>query len=401
MSFLYKRAVRFLDNLTKDPVGEAADKALNAAIAKANSKIEEERSILKKAQSTPFSLGQNNGQLNYSVMPHDAKDIETLLDTASETVKNESRDVDVEDYMKQTFNDKYEQFKKNAYYNNSIYPTGNLNRLLGWFIFRTIKQTINDNATLSGDEKSLLTTLSDDCKKILEETKSIDYSNTKGIETVQQIVKSDTKNILDLLGVHGSLSNDTQLSPEATNLLKKEMPRYVAAWQKISKNSFEVDFNDKEADTFTGIISSSSIREQAHIEDKSQDEFSVWKLIGKTLSYAITVFICLIVLFLLSLGSSLAVNANVHKPFGYKLFYMFYGFIFGPVVLIYTLFYHWWWRGIRPVYYGYIPLLPRFFVNPTVQFLLGWMTYKPDSSIIKLEEWRHPTVIPPHFGINK
>jgi hypothetical protein len=85
----------------------------------------------------------------------------------------------------------------------------------------------------------------------------------------------------------------------------------------------------------------------------------------------------------------MAVNLNVHKPLAYKILYTIYGFLFGFIVIPYVLLYRWWLMGHKPVYYGYLPLIPRFFINPTVQFLLGWLTYKPEKSIESLEEWRH------------
>lgn len=386
MSFLYQRFITYLDNVTRDPAAEALErkrlKDLKTAQVKANKQIEDEKILIKKAQNKR-SPGVPEESLRYSIFPEDSKDIMTFLDNATVIVANAHEGEEVDDYMNDNFSDDYENYKINAILNTSIYPKAQGGRAGLWMIIRGIKQLIHDNDNLSDSEKAVLNTIQDNIKKILSDTKYRKPADWT------PIVQDDMKNVAKYQDLLNSQVDNIDKNSDEYKIVMSLSPKIYKTLQKLIKNHGEVDFNDKEGDIFTGNISEDSIKEKEVKEDKTQDKFELGSLLYNTLSYTFTVMMTLLFFFILSLGSSMAVNINVHKPLAYKILYAIYGFLFGFIVIPYVLLYRWWLKGHKPVYYGYLPLIPRFFINPTVQFLLGWLTYKPEKSIESLEEWRH------------
>lgn len=86
-------------------------------------------------------------------------------------------------------------------------------------------------------------------------------------------------------------------------------------------------------------------------------------------------------------GSSLATNLNVYRTWPYRVLYALYGLVFFFIVIPYVLIYRWWFKGLRPRYYGLIPLVPYKFSDEYIQFIFGWMTFRPDTSAELLREW--------------
>jgi hypothetical protein len=86
-------------------------------------------------------------------------------------------------------------------------------------------------------------------------------------------------------------------------------------------------------------------------------------------------------------GSSLATNLNVYRTWPYRVLYALYGLVFFFIVIPYVLIYRWWFKGLRPRYYGLIPLVPYKFSDEYIQFFFGWMTFRPDTSAELLREW--------------
>jgi hypothetical protein len=68
---------------------------------------------------------------------------------------------------------------------------------------------------------------------------------------------------------------------------------------------------------------------------------------------------------------------------------MIYGFLFGLIVFAYVFIYKYWYLGIKPYYYGFMPIVSGFFVNPIIQSLFGWLTFRPDKKVLLLQEWRY------------
>lgn len=395
MSFvetLYKRFITYVDNATRDPKAEEAErkriKALKAAQEKASKILAAEKSLLQKAQNTQ-GPGRPEEAMRYSIFPEDAKELQTFLDNATSSVKSAENGEDVDDYMKEHFNEDLENYKINCIFNTAVYPKAVGGRIGLWLIIRAIKQLMHDNEDLSTSEISLLKKIQESVKNILDEAK---YKKIGDWEPIAVEELKDLENYKKIL--QSSPEKIDKNSQEYKNIMALA-PKIYPTVMKLLKNHGEVDFQDKEGDAFTGNITEESKKAKEVKLDKANDNFDLGSLILKTLSYMITVLFFLLIIFFLSLGSSMAVNLNVHKALPYKIFYMIYGFLFGLVVVPYVLLYRWFWLKKKPEYYSFIPLIPRFFVNPHVQFLLGWLTYKPISTVVKLEEWRHTPQVAP------
>jgi len=393
MSFvdtLYKRFVTYVDKATRDPKAEAEErkriKALKDAQGRASKILAAEKSLIQKAQNTQ-SPGRPEEAMRYSIFPEDAKEIQTFLDNATSSVNNAEHGEDVDDFMKEHFNEDYENYKINCIFNTAVYPKAVGARVGLWMIIRAIKQLMHDNEELTTSEISLLKTIQDDVKKILDDAKY------KKVGDWQPIAVEDLKNLDNYKKILQAAPDKVDKNSQEYKNIMALAPKIYPTVIKLLKNHGEVDFQDKEGDAFTGNITEETQKAKAVKLDKANDNFDLGSLILKTISYMITVLFFLLVFFFLSLGASMAVNLNVHKPLPYKIFYMIYGFLFGLVVVPYVLLYRWFWLKKKPEYYSFMPLMPRFFVNPYVQFLLGWITYKPINTIVKLEEWRHPPVV--------
>jgi hypothetical protein len=389
MSFvdtLYKRFIGYVDKITRDPKAEAEErkrlKELKDAQNNASKILATEKSLLQKAQNTQ-GPGRPEEAMRYSIFPEDAKDIQTFLDDATAKVNASETAEDVNEFMKDNFNENYDNYKINCITNTGVYPKAVGARAGLWFIIRGIKQLKHDNEDLTTDELSLLNLITDNVKNILDETKY------KKVGEWEPITVKELKNLESYKKILQTSQDKIDKSSKEYKIIQSLGPKIYPSVIKLLKNHGEVDFIDKEGDSFTGNVTEAKEKQKAVKEDKTLDNFNLGSLILKTLSYMLTVLFFLFIFFILTLGSSFAVNLNVHKPFAYKIFYMIYGFLFGLVVVPYALIYRWYWLKKKPEYYGFIPLIPRFFINPTVQFLLGWLTYKPNPSIIKLEEWRH------------
>jgi hypothetical protein len=324
MSFvntLYKRFVTYVDKVTRDPEAEKAErkriKALKEAQNKASKILADEKTILQKAQITQ-SPGRAEEAMRYSIFPEDAKEIQTFLDDATNAVNAAENGEDVDDYMKEHFNNDYENFKINAILNTAVYPKAVGGRAGLWFIIRGLKQFIHDNEGLTTDQISLLNTVRDDVKKILIDTKY------KKVGDWQPIAVEDLKNLDKYKQILQSSPDKVDKDSPEYKMLMSLAPKIYPTVVKLLKNHGEVDFQDKEADAFTGNITDASAKVKAVNKDKANDNFDLGSLILKTLGHMITVLFSLMIFFFLSLGSSLSVNLNVHKPFAYKIFYMIY-----------------------------------------------------------------------------
>jgi hypothetical protein len=395
MSFvetLYKRFITYVDNATRDPKAEAEErkriKALKDAQGRASKILAAEKALLQKAQNTQ-SPGRKEEAMRYSIFPEDAKELQTFLDNATSSVNNAVHGEDVDDFMKEHFNEDYENYKVNCIFNTAVYPKAVGARVGLWMIIRAIKQLMHDNEELTTSEISLLKMIQDDVKKILDDAKY------KKVGEWQPIAVEDLKNLDNYKKILQTSPDKVDKNSQEYKNIMLLAPKIYPTVIKLLKNHGEVDFQDKEGDAFTGNITDETQKAKAVKLDKTNDNFDLGSLILKTISYMLTVLFFLLIIFFLSLGSSMAVNLNVHKPLAYKIFYMIYGFLFGLIVVPYVLLYRWFWLKKKPEYYSFIPLIPRFFVNPHIQFLLGWLTYKPINTIVKLEEWRHPPPVTP------
>lgn len=81
-----------------------------------------------------------------------------------------------------------------------------------------------------------------------------------------------------------------------------------------------------------------SYEEQLKKEGIQNENFSITDFFKEVFSNTLYTLLFCLVVFLGLLGSSLASNAAVTKPFWYKIYYMVYGFILFPVPIIQAIF---------------------------------------------------------------
>jgi len=384
MSFfekLQKKILAYFDKLVSDPEAEAREKKrlkdLKAAQNKANKIIDAERNLLKKAQTTQ-SPGRPEEALRYSIFPEDAKEWQAFLDNATSTVANAEQGQEVDDFIKDHFNEDYENYKINCIFNSSVYAKGVGGRVGLWLIIRAVKQLLHDNEDLTQSEISLLNTVTEDIKKILVDVKY------KKISDWQPIAVEDLKNLDNYKKIFQTPHDKIDKDSEEYKTVILLAPKLNLTVMKLLKNHGELDYNE-EGDGFAGTPPASATA----VNEKNQDNFSASGAANKALNISLKILYYLTMLFLAVLGASLGTNLNVHKPVPYRILYMIYGCMFGIIVVPYVLLYRWAYLGRAPRYYGFIPLIDGFFINPWTQFLLGWLTYHSDDKVHLLEEWRY------------
>lgn len=388
MSFvqtLGNRFVTYVDKATRDPEAEAEQKQqqsdLKTSQKKANKTISDASALLKKALTTPYTKTDNTVVLNYSIFPQDASDMNTILNNASIAVNAAPTSDLVNTYMTDNLGEEFENFKIKSIFNNQVYAKSGkfTKRFETWVTFRSLKQAIHDNPEAPEADKAWLNTYLNSVIKFLRDTKHTPPDDDKDAQ-----VLLDDQSGLNVY--NGNAITDTTANNKA---LSNVYLMIGNAMQKLKANHYEVDFNDSEGDMFTGNITPEAATANLQVRDREQDQFSVSNLIADTLNLAITVFLSLVCFFILLMGSSMAVNLNVHKAMPYRIFYAVYGLIFGLFVFIYIFIYKFWWLGIKPYYYGFMPIIPGFFINPVAQFFFGWLTFRPDKRVLLLQEWRN------------
>jgi hypothetical protein len=157
---------------------------------------------------------------------------------------------------------------------------------------------------------------------------------------------------------------------------------------KLEKNKYILDFKEEGGPPVPAAVLEAKAREEELNHDKEQDTFSTWRMFLNIMNTALRVFLSLLFIFLILISASLAVNLNIYKPVPFRILYAIYGALFSFIVLPYTVFYRWIYLGKRPHYYGFLPFIPRFFIHRPIQFLFGWLTFKPDAHMWELQEWR-------------
>ena len=347
MSFLADRLYNWVDNSTRDPEAEKRLKKENDAkyiLIRNFKKIQvddNERLLTRPDTYSSIDLTSLNSIL---------KQRQSLLDDNSGLSPDE---------FQRKWNDLTDK------YNIVANPASNA-RYQTWSQLILRKQLANDLAETKPEIVSVLK------GEIAEITKFLNDN----IYTESMSIFQNYRNVLDSKIV--SLQSDAELAKVITSVSNK-----------IQKNKMQLDFQEEGAPPVPDHIKAESIKLKAAEQDKEQDTFDSYRLIKKIFGYAVRVFTILFIIFLLAIGSSFAVNLNIYKPVSFRVLYALYGFMFAFIVIPYTLLYRWVYLGKPPKYYGFIPLIPRFFIHKPVQFLLGWLTYKPDASIWDLEEWRH------------
>jgi hypothetical protein len=347
MSFLVNRFYNWVDNSTRDPVAEKRAKQESDAkyeLSRNYKKIQiddNERLLSQQDKYSSFDL---------DIIKSLLKERQTLIDDTTGLSADEYKTKWIE------LTDKY---------NIVANPKSNVRSQL-WSQLIIRKQLLRD---LNDSKPELSSVLKADIKEILK------FLNDN-IYTESTTIFQNYRNILD------SKLGASQSDNDVATLLKSVL-------RKLEKNKMQLDFQEEGGPPVPDHIKSETEKLKAAEADKINDTFDAGRLFTKILGYAISVFTVLFILFLLAIGSSFAVNLNIYKPVPFRVLYAIYGLLFSFIVIPYTLLYRWVYLGRPPKYYGFIPLIPRFFIHRPVQFLLGWLTYKPDASMWDLEEWRH------------
>lgn len=385
----------WVDDPEEDAKEKKRLKRLKSAVTDANKKIKEETDLLKKAQKTR-GPGPAEQATSYSIFPEDAKEYQAYLTESSRTVAAATEAEEVIDYMKERFGENFEIYKNNCIFNTIVHAKAQGGRIGLWLIIRAVKQLRHDNKKLSASELSLLKTIIEDTRKILDDTKFMKPQDWEPVATEELKELDNYKKIFQT-----QADKIDKNSEEYKNLISL-FPKLFEAVQKLVKNRGELDFDDSMAqDMLDGNGISKDGKDSKDSKDSSEGsegskdsscgaDTACGKsdpqggLVNKTVSYTLGVFYYLTLLLLSVLGVSLATNLNVHREIPYRILYMVYGFIFGRIVVPYVLLYRWAYLGKKPHYFSFIPLIDRPFANPTVQKLLSWMTYIPDKEKIDM-----------------
>ena len=172
---------------------------------------------------------------------------------------------------------------------------------------------------------------------------------------------------------HGALSALQHESESILAQAKSMTPDQIA----IANDNIQKKYNDIKAQADAdGISYNEELKKQG---EKVPEEFSLNSFFKDIFNN--TLYICLffLVLFLCFLGSSLAANAAIHKPFAYRIYYMVYGFILFPIPLL---------QGISNVlmkkklfYAVWAPLMKGFSSNPIYNLFLFPFVYSSDQTV--------------------
>ncbi len=121
---------------------------------------------------------------------------------------------------------------------------------------------------------------------------------------------------------------------------------------------------------------------------KKRENFSVGRFMGTIFSTILQYLFIFLIVGAGILGSSLAVNLNLYKPWPYRVLYAIYGFFFCFLVIPYVYLYRGYWLRKVPVFYSLIPLIPYRLENEKASKLFGWLSFRPDDEMHSLEEWK-------------
>lgn len=352
MSFLTERITNYVNNLTRDPAAEAKMKEEQAAISKL---IKTYRPILKKDIEEVLKA-EDISDYDRSILQGLNKERATLLDNKGVLNPDE-------------FETKWEDITEK--FNSVLRPKDPLVKFFKKHAevgIKTLKQCEQDvkekKITVTAEDRKL----ADDLKKELQQNQ-IDNTYIDTALILQKQLETIDKRF-------------TQA--QKSEFFKVCYPSLL----KLHGNKLQLDFKDEDGAPVPASVLEAKAKEDALNQDKEQDTFSTSRMLLNILNTALRVFSSLLFIFLILISASLAVNLNIYKPVPYRILYAIYGALFSFIVVPYTVFYRWMYLGKRPHYYGFLPFIPRFFVHRPIQFLFGWLTFKPDEHMWELQEWR-------------
>lgn len=351
MSNLTDRLFHHINKATKDPEAEKAEREEQAKI----------KELIKTYK--PIYTTQHERIIlatkDYAIDPDELKLLKELNDARKTLLDNTTG------LMEEEFKDKWEALSEKY---NVLAKFAFGQRIQFFNIIKIFKQAKHDNPKAAATSLAYLDNVPKEIKKVLDDNKETDSEAIYSAE-MQTIIK----------GFEAEKKND----PEIEKIIN-------LAQAKLGKNNNKLDFQEEGGPPVPDSILKEQEADAEAAADAERDDFSIGRFISKAVGYAITIFTIIMILFVLGIGASFAVNLNVYKPYPYKILYAIYGSLFSIIVIPYTLLYRWAFLGKRPHYYGFIPIVPRFFVHRPIQFLFGWLTYIPDDKMWELEEWRNP-----------
>jgi len=382
MSFLYDRIVAQIDKATTDP---NIEKELQAKRDKLKAVIKNNQTFIDSQRKFLFDKTPKNLSDPVLIAYEDIQLLKAILDEL-DSLNKSATDIGTLNDKTEEITNRYNSLARNAFQNgtswsNKIDIKGRGARLTYYLYINALRQALHDFPDMPSEYKGpaneILATLREILKNNLytndesynEGFHKLQEKYSKLIQKIQQ-ERQKAKDIWDPKdGIMAKVFNETTT-------------------KVFSKNKQRIDFKELPTDPeLMSDIVKSKEESDALKADKEQDTFSIWNVIKNAVSKGLTIGGILLILLLALMGASIAVNLNVYKPIGFRILYMIYGMIFSPIVIIYGILYRSWWHGKKPVYYSFLPLIPYFFVNRYTQFLLGWLTYRPDNEMWNLEEW--------------
>lgn len=369
MSFLGTRAFASLNKATEDPVAEKKlreqQREAKDQIREYKTKLAEERNLLKIAL-TKKQIFKVDADLLLAMLD----DLTKYLDDPNtlSLVKD-----DIKDKWEDTFNPhKYYALARIAF-EPGVYPGGKQGEFHVRYIthggLAFFKQFRHDVVKIKPTVKAELDNGIKACEAFLKDNI---YSTQDVYTTYWQSVQEQIKTVLDK-------------DEESMEVWQKNLNPTL---YKIQKNNGLLDFEESPgAPTANASARAAGAQLEKFKSDAEKDEFNVTRLLKNAFSNGISYVILAVIIFVLLIGSSMAVNLNMYKPMPFKILYAIWGFLFGLIVVPYVLVYRWYWLGKQPRYYGFLPFIPGFFVRPITQFVFGWLTYKPDDLMGETQEW--------------
>jgi len=354
MSFLTERVTNYVDNLTRDPAAEAKKKEEQAAIAKL---IKTYRPILRTDIEEVLKYSWNEiSDHDKTVLEQLNKERTTLLDNTANLSPTE---------LETKWDDITEKF--NILHRPKERDLKVARRFMEFYI-KTLKQC-------EQDVKEKKITVSAENLKIADDLK-------------KELLKYQSDNTYTDSGTSIQKYQEKILARFNQDQKKAFTDVCFPSFRKLETNKGQLDFMEEGGPPVPAAVLEAKAREEALNQDKEQDTFSTSRMFGSILNTALRVFSSLLTIFLILISASLAVNLNIYKPVPFRILYAIYGALFALIVLPYTLLYRWMYLGKRPQYYGFLPFIPRFFIHRPIQFLFGWLTFRPDEHMWELEEWR-------------
>ena len=108
-----------------------------------------------------------------------------------------------------------------------------------------------------------------------------------------------------------------------------------------------------------------------------EEQFNIFRLISSTRDIATQVVTALFYIMICLVGGTLAANDAIGREVQYRILYFIYGFIFGPVVILYYLYR--WFNKDAPYIYRMLPIFTTEAESTLARMFFYPVTYKEDK----------------------